>query len=235
MVRPTTPDDFQNIRALCRRVYPHDEPWEMKHLESHFDMFPEGQLVAVNESTHDIVGMAASLIVAWDDYDWQDTYLDFTDNYMFTNHDPQGRTLYGAEVMVAPESQGQGVGKSLYKARREICHTLKLRRIRAGARLSGYHHYAKEMPPLEYTLRVINGELTDPTLTFQIKQGFRVFNLVQGYFEHDPQSLGHAALIEWINHRVASKKDYQKRDPMFALPKPAKSDKPGSSAAKDQK
>ena len=222
MVRQTTPADFENVQALCRRVYPHDEPWELRHLESHYNVFPEGQLVAVDETTGQIVGMAASLIVAWDEYDWSDTYTDFTDNYMFTNHDPHGRTLYGAEVMVDPASQGQGVGKALYKARRDLCRRLKLRRIRAGARLSGYYRYADQMPPLEYTLRVINGELTDPTLSFQIKQGFRVFNLVQGYFDHDPQSLGHAALIEWINHRVASKKDYQQRDPKFAMPETRK-------------
>ncbi len=191
----------------------------MRHLESHHELFPEGQLVAVDKRTNDIVGMAASLIVRWDDYELQDTYLDFTDNYMFTNHDPEGRTLYGAEVMVDPECRGQGVGKKLYKARRQLCVRLKLRRIRAGARLSGFYKYADKMPVMEYVQRVIQGELADPTLTFQLKQGFRVFGLAKGYFEHDPQSLGNAALIEWINHRAAKRKHYEQRDPRFAMPR----------------
>jgi GNAT superfamily N-acetyltransferase len=149
--------------------------------------------------------MSASLIVRWDEYEMTENWRDFTDGGMFTNHDPvNGHTLYGAEVMVDPDLQGCGIGKRLYAARFELARRLRLWRIRAGARLRGYHRFADQFTPKQYLERVCHGELTDPTLTFQIKQGFRVLGLASGYLRHDEESLGHAAVIEWINPDAVS-------------------------------
>ena len=51
----------------------------------------------------------------------------------------------------------------------------------------------------EYVAKIIKGEIKDPTLSFQIKQGFRIIAVVDGYLEHDRESLGEAAIIEWLN------------------------------------
>lgn len=197
-VRNTRPADFDGIIELTSRVYPGAPPWSRDQLASHLAVFPEGQFVALAGDT--IVGMAASLIVLWDDYEFDTNWRDFTASGMFTNHDPvRGRTLYGAEVMVDPTRQGQGIGTILYDERRGLAVRLDLRRIRAGARLRGYHHVAERMSAREYVTRVESGELTDPTLTFQLNRGFRVLSVVSGYLRHDPESLGYAAVIEWIN------------------------------------
>jgi hypothetical protein len=37
------------------------------------------------------------------------------------------------------------------------------------------------------------------TLSFQLAQGFRVLGVVRHYIEADPESLGFAAVIEWMN------------------------------------
>jgi hypothetical protein len=79
---------------------------------------------------------------------------------------------------------------------------LGLRRIRAGARLRGYHAHADRLTAEEYVARVVRGEIHDPTLSFQLKRGFKVIAVVSGYLRHDPESLGHAAVIEWINPAV---------------------------------
>lgn len=192
-------EDFPAIVDLCRRVYPESVPWGFDQLASHLEVFPEGQLVAVDRETGQVLGMAASLVVSWDDYDFDDAWRDFTDHGYFTNHDPTGRTLYGAEVMVDPEAQGRGVGSAIYDARRELARRLGMRRIRAGARLRGYHRYADRMGPREYVDRVVAGELRDPTLTFQLNRGFEVKGVVSGYLPRDPESLGWAAIIEWIH------------------------------------
>ena len=219
-IRNTTPADFPGIQALCRAVYPESPSWSEAQLASHVRVFPEGQFVAVDEDAppgEAIVGMASSLIVLWDDYSMDTSWRDFTADGTFANHDPEhGRTLYGAEVMVHPRMQGRGVGKQMYAARRALVESRGLLRIRAGARLCGYHRFADRMTPEEYTTAVVRGRLTDDTLTFQLKQGFHVLGVARQYLRHDPESLGNAAVIEWINARVATLADYAGRDPRFA-------------------
>jgi hypothetical protein len=138
---------------------------------------------------------------------------------MFTNHDPVGHTLYGAEIMVDPEARRRGVGQAIYAARRDLARRLGLRRIRAGARLRGYRRYHDSLTPESYVRAVVNGSIADPTLTFQLKQRFNVIAVVSGYLQHDPESLGHAAVIEWINHDVARRRDYAGRGDRFLRPR----------------
>ncbi len=215
-VRPTEPRDDEGITSLSLAVYPETKPWAAEHLASHRLMFPEGQLVAVMGPEERVVGMAASLIVLWDDYSMNLDWLRFTDKGMFTNHDAEhGRTLYGAEVMVHPSLQGRGIGKQLYAARRALVERLGLLRIRAGARLRGYHRVAAQMSAEQYAIEVIHGRIVDRTLTFQLRQGFEVIAVVAGYLLHDPESLGHAAVIEWVNPAMADQIDRSGRDPRF--------------------
>jgi ribosomal protein S18 acetylase RimI-like enzyme len=211
-VRATRPEDFPAIVALTHAVYPGSPAWSPAQLASHLSVFPEGQLVAVDAGGR-LVGMAASLIVRWDDYEMTTGWRDFTAGGTFTNHDPEsGRTLYAAEVMVHPAAQGHGVGSALYDARRDLARRLRLRRIRAGARLRGYHRFADRMSAEEYVRRVIRGEIQDSTLSFQLHRGFAVIGLAPDYLRHDPESLGWAAVIEWLNDEVARPEDAAARD-----------------------
>ena len=228
-VRNTTPEDFDALIALCRRIYPASEPWSRTQLQSHLAVFPEGQFVAIRQETGALVGMAASLIILWNDYEDHMNWRDFTDTGMFTNHDPvSGRTLYGAEVMVDPSLQGHGIGKLLYAARRELAVRLELLRIRAGARLRGYHHQAANMSPEDYVRQILTGRLADPTLSFQVRQGFHVLDVVHNYLRHDPESLGYAAIIEWINPLVAIPGDYPKPNARFPMPSSSPAPPPAS-------
>jgi len=220
VVRNTRAEDFEGIIELCRETYPSSLPWSIDQLSSHLRVFPAGQLVAVEADSQRVVGMAASLIVRWDDYDPETHWRDFTDLGMFTNHDPEhGRTLYGAEVMVRPTEQRRGIGAKLYKARRSLVEGLGLLRIRAGARLRGYNRYAKRMTAEEYVINVVNKEISGPTLSFQLKHGFHVLAVVSGYLAHDPESMGYAAVIEWLNPQIAKPEDYAGLDPRYQ-PKP---------------
>lgn len=216
-VRCTRPHDIPAIIELCRRVYPESPAWRPDQLASHLAVFPEGQFVALHDGR--MVGMAASLVVLWDDYSMDTSWRDFTDHGMFTNHDAaHGRTLYAAEVMVDPGLQGEGIGTRIYAARQELAERLGLLRIRAGARLRGYHAHAARLSPEEYLEQVARGRLYDPTLTFQLRRGFRVLGLVKDYLHHDPESLGHAACIEWLNERVAVASERCTGDPRYRVP-----------------
>jgi GNAT superfamily N-acetyltransferase len=201
-VRRTRERDLEAIRELSKVVYPHDEPWEVEDLRRHRYNFPEGQLVAVDQYDR-VVGMCASLIISCADYSRYASYDEMTAQQTFDNHDPSGETLYGAEVMVDPRRRGLGIGKKLYEARRELARRFGLVRIRAGARLPQYHQHADGLTARQYVRQVERGELGDSTLSFQLKQGFHVVDVIPGYISRDRQSRGYAALIEWINWEAA--------------------------------
>ena len=194
-VRRTRPEDFTGIERLALRVYP-DDGWPVEYLRAQHRAFPEGQLVALDRATGEVVGMAASLIIDWRDYDPRERYWTITGGGRFRNHDPGGDTLYGAEVMTDPRRRRQGIGKKLYAARRRLAGKIGVGHIRAGARLPGYGKHGRDMSCEEYVERVVRGELADPTLSFQLGQGFRVIEVVDNYARFDRQSRGYAALIE---------------------------------------
>lgn len=192
-VRETRIDDLADLLDISRSTYPHD-PWREHELAAHLRYFPEGQLVAVD--AHDrVLGMAASLrIDASAPLDA--TWGELTGRGTLSTHRTNGDMLYAAEVMVAPWARGQGVGKALYAARRALAVRTGVRGIRATARLRGYHRVAPRMDARRYADEVRRGRLGDPTLTFQLHQGFRIREVIED-FAGDPETLGFAAVIEW--------------------------------------
>ena len=218
-LRQLEPRDFEAIAAISRDIYADVVPWAPAQLESHLRIFPEGQFVVTEDATGAVVGYAATLIVFWDDYEMSGNWRDFTSHGTFENHDPaRGRTLYAADIMVAPRVQGKGVGKLLYQARRDLMRSRGLLRIRAGARLQGYHRLKDTLTPEAYVREVVTGRLSDATLTFQLGRGFKVLGVVAEYMRHDPLSLGYAAVIEYLNPEVATAEDYehQRQSPYYA-------------------
>ncbi len=198
-VRHVRVTDFPDITALGERLYPQEKPWRPVTLMSQLEHFARGQLVAADRKTDRLLACCATLIVTWGDYGHFHTWDEITANGTFKTHDGSGTTLYGADIMVHPDTQGQGLGKLLYAARRELCRDLNLKRIRAMARLRDYHRHADVLTPREYVDLVVAGDLRDRTLSFQLNRGFKVLDVAPGYLVNDPESLGHAAVIEWLN------------------------------------
>ncbi|HYO95443.1 MAG TPA: GNAT family N-acetyltransferase [Polyangiaceae bacterium] len=209
VLRTARETDVETLIALNRLCFPtmpeHNVVWNRGQLNNHLRVFPEGQLVV--EAQGRIVGAISSLIVhlGADPYRAH-TYAGITDGGFFHNHDPQGDTLYGADVYVHPEFRGRGVGHVLYEARRELCKQLNLRRILAGGRIHNYQERAASLTPEEYVRQVEMGERRDLVLSFQLREGFVVRGILRNYVQ-DPQSANCATLIEWQNP------DYRAPDP----------------------
>lgn len=195
--RSTTLKDIDELLRLQKAVYPSIAPWRRDQLAQQLEVFPQGQLVAVVDDR--IVGCASSLVILWDEWADEHTWHDITSAGTFDNHNPQGFTLYGAEVFVDPRVVGRGVGHGLYDGRRDLCRQMNMRRIIACGRLPGYHKVAHEISVETYAKKVLWGDLTDPVLSFQLREGFRYCGIMDGYIPEDDESRGHAALIVWLN------------------------------------
>jgi len=218
-VRNTEARDFDDIADLCRRVYPETSPWNGEQLGSHLRVFPEGQYVAASAGQEQIVGMTATLIIDQDRYDLFDSWDDFTAHGMLTNHDPvRGRTLYGVEMIVDPAVQGHGVGHGLLAAHKAVARARGLRRIRGGARLRDYHHHAGRMSAADYVRAVVHGRITDHTLTFHLNEGYHVIAVVPHYLSDDSETLGYAAVVEWLNPDVIRPEHYAERPTTYLHP-----------------
>lgn len=171
--------------------------WTKEQFESQIKTFPEGQICV--EYQGKLVASSSSLILDFELYkDWHN--LDeISGNGFLTNHKPDGTTLYGIEIMVAPEYRGLKLARRLYDARKQLARERNLMRIVVGGRIPGYAAYADQMGAREYIDKVMSKQLFDPILTTQLSNGFVLKRLIPGYLEMDKESRGYAAFLEWAN------------------------------------
>lgn len=207
VLRPMQLSDFEVVRDLAIRCFPGMEPWKREQLESQLALFPEGQLCI--EFDGKVVASTSNLIVDFDDYDEWQNWREIADSGYIRNHNPEGDTLYGIEIMVDPECRGMRMARRLYEARKELCRQKNLRSIIVGGRIPGYGKHADQMSVREYVERVIRKELVDPVLTIQLANGFTLRRLIPNYFPSDHDSRGYATFLEWINLEYV--KDRQRR------------------------
>lgn len=193
-IRKEDIDDIIQLQMVC---FPDMETWTREQLESHIDIFPEGQFCV--EYDDKIIGSCSSLIVDFEEYDAEHSYNEITDNGYIRNHDPEGQNLYGIEVMVHPEYRRMKIGQRLYEARRALAQEKNLESIIIGGRISNYHKYADVMSPRKYVEQVLQQKLYDPPLTFQMMNGFVLKRINANYLADDVQSLNYATLMEWNN------------------------------------
>ena len=68
-----------------------------------------------------------------------------------------------------------------------------------GSRLPGYGAVAGGISVERYVSEVVAGTRTDPVLTAHLKDGWQAVKAIHGYLQHDPESAGWAAVIQWVN------------------------------------
>ena len=203
-VRNTIKNDIPKIIDLQKQSYPYlakyGNIWKAEELESHLEIFPEGQFISV-EPDGTIVGSASTLIVSLDPEYKEHTWIDITANGMFTNHSYDGDSLYGADISSHPKYRHEGIGSMLYNARKELAIKMNVRRMIAGGRLFNYCEYADKMSALEAAEKVIRRELRDPVLSFELDNGFNFIKILPDYLD-DVRSLNYASFIEWLNPKI---------------------------------
>ncbi|RFU60684.1 bifunctional GNAT family N-acetyltransferase/carbon-nitrogen hydrolase family protein [Bacillus sp. V59.32b] len=207
--------DIDQIIAMQAVCFPGMSPWKREQLESHLEIFPEGQFVA--EYDGKVIGSCSSLIINFDEYDDRHSWDDVTDNGYITNHDPNGYNLYGIEVMVHPDFRRMKIGQRLYEARKELAAEMNLKSIIIGGRIPNYHKHSGELSPREYVKEVQHHKIYDPVLTFQLLNGFTLMRINPNYLPDDKASNKYATLMEWNNwdyHPKSKRKHYKTSEPV---------------------
>ncbi len=204
-VRPLERSDIDEVIRIQHLVYPPERfesvsRWSPRYLAMHREVFPEGQLVVTYDGQ--VAGHAVTQLVELDRAFAEHSWAELTGRGTLRTHRPDGDALYGVDVCVSPELRGKGLGKALYRARLALARSVGAGRIVAGARIPGYCEHADEMSAARYLDAILSGRQQDPTLSFQLAQGFSPVRLLPSYFP-DPESHDWAVLIARPVERAA--------------------------------
>lgn len=200
IITHTRPEHFAGIERI---TFPWLDPENMgtEHLRHHIRRFPEGQLVALLDNV--VVAYCVTMRTSYSPYNpplgWHEAIGDMT----LRNHDPQGAWLYGVDFAVHPDYRRHGIGTQMYDARFDLIRRLNLRGFYAGGMLAGYPEYMGQMRIEDYANRVMRGEIDDPTVSMQMRRGFRPQRLIENY-TRDLPGYRHAMLLVWENTAVVA-------------------------------
>lgn len=158
--------------------------------------FPEGQFVVVMPEDGRVVGLALAMRTDYPPSARPLGWLKMLGDLNLTNHDPNGRWLYGVEKAVHPDFQGRGVASALYKAQFALAERLGLAGMYAGGMLKGYERFRDRLSVREYAAKVMRGEVFDPTVSVQMRRGFSPRSVIENY-AWDAQADHTGMLIVW--------------------------------------
>lgn len=201
IIRNICKKDIPEIVAIQKESYPDlaaENIYVPSFLENHIRVFPEGQFCA--ELNGEIVASATSLIVSLVPehavHNWYDIITGYGSS--ITSRNPKGDSLYADDIVTHPGFRRLGIATMLFNARKELAIKCNLRRIIGGGRLVNYCEYAAKMSAYEYAEKVVKGQMRDPVLSFQLKNGFKFIKILPNYL-YDSSSLNYATFIEWLN------------------------------------
>lgn len=193
------PQHARELVALQAITYPFTAPenrYDEEELMLVAQLFPEGTFVVLDGARP--IAMGSGLLMDFDFSKPQHRLCDIDGDGRLEKHNPRGMYYYGTEIMVHPDYRRQGIGRRLYELRKGIVRRLGKRGIVAGGVLPGYSRYKDHLSAADYTAQVASGELYDPTLTFQLQNGFELRGVLQDYYDYPPSD-NWASLIYWPN------------------------------------
>ena len=198
VLRNATGTDIPSLVELTRKVYGGDNGHSADMLRGQQAQFPTGQFVAEYEGK--IVGFCATFRIDEETAMTPHTWDEITGGGYASRHDPDGDWLYGMDVCVDEAYRGLRIGRRMYAARKKLCQKLGLRGIVFGGRLPGLEKRIKAVGSVEaYVKSVREGRHRDPTMSFQLRNGFELIGVLERYVPGDRESMGYAAHLAWRN------------------------------------
>ncbi len=193
------PEHAEALEELERISFPTADPAELTSAATvvmQCKKFPEGGFVVLDGDR--IVGFAMGIFVDFDIDDFQHHIDEAVGPTGAEFHDPQGEWYYGTDIVVHPDYRGMGIGRRLYELRKDLVRRHNRAGIIAGGVIPGFADHKNEMSADEYVRRVSTGELYDPTLSFQIANGFEARGAIAGYMRDEAVD-DYASFIVWHN------------------------------------
>lgn len=178
-----------------------DDLYNADELRVLAETFPEGNFVVLDDGRP--VGMGLGILVEFDFAHTSHALVDITGENGVEHHSIDHPWYYGTDISVYPEYRGRGIGRRLYELRKDCVRRLGKRGIVAGGVIPGYADHIDTMSAQAYIDKVVAGELHDPTLTFQLENGFEARGVIPGYLD-DPTVGNNSVLIVWENPDISS-------------------------------
>ena len=194
-----TPEYAPQCAKLELLSFPDAEPADLidaAGFRAYAKIFSEGFFLCLDADR--VVGQGAGIFLDFDFDHPQHSIAGITGEHQCGNHDPDAAWYYGTDIVVHPEYRRRGIGKSLYQLRKDVVRRHNKRGIIAGGHIGGYADHKDRLSAAEYVDQVVQGELYDSTLTFQLQNGFEVRGVLADYIE-EPAIDNWAALIVWHN------------------------------------
>ena len=195
-LKPEHAAGLEQLQIDCFPTLAPSERMRAEHFLSHARLFPEGNFVVLDGER--VVGLGSGFLTDFDFEHTDHTFWEWISEGFYTRHDPEGAWYYGGDISVHPDYRGHGLGRRLYDARKGLVRRLGRRGVVAGGMLPGYAEHKNRLSIHDYVKKVVAGELTDPTLSFQLRNNFTVRGLLENYLD-DAASDGWATLIVWEN------------------------------------
>ena len=195
-IRPRYCAALAQLQIDCYPTLGAEELLDEGHFRRHCEIFAEGNFVALWAGR--VVGLGAGLLVDFDFAHTEHRFMEFIGGGNYEGHRPDGAWYYGADISVHPDYRRRGIARRLYDARKKYIVAANKRGFVGGGLIPGYADYKATLSAQQYVDRVIAGELRDPTLSVQLRNGFAVRGLLRDYLE-DSASDNWATLLVWEN------------------------------------
>jgi len=198
IIRPARRKDARAIAELSVTVYGKADAFTQAEIRGQINNFPEGQFVAEYEGA--VVGHCATMVVTEAQAFAPHTWEEITGGGYGRQVLPEADILYGYEVCVDPAFRRLRIGQRFYRKRSELCQNLELKGIAFAGRMPGYARRRRQFPdPQDYLDAVVEKQVKDSVIMFQIAQGYEPRRVLADYLPVDKDSGGNAVLMYWAN------------------------------------
>lgn len=194
-IRPYQKSDYQGIVSVIRDCYAgiDDNCASIEEVQLLCESFPEGQIIAC--IGNEIVGLIFSLLVRYEDFVRAPKLEDMYNPLLFKEKGKNGNSLFALEILVHSNHKRKGIGKLLNQGITKVLKNNNLKAFIGVSRLSGYGALQDKMSVETYIKKVVNGEITDPSLTYNCQNKMLPKMAIAQYYPPDIASAGYGALV----------------------------------------